>query len=55
MNSETIWEPAEESLLIIARELEWAEAYSADFPDCQMGCIYLDFLRWEMVTAQAEL
>ena len=49
------WTQTEESLLLLARELEWAEAYAADYPKCQMGRLYLDFLHWEMVAAQAEL
>lgn len=51
---ETLWTAAEENFLMLARELEWAEAYAADHADCPMGRIYLDFLRWEMISAQAE-
>lgn len=47
------WTGAEENLLLVARELEWAEAYAADCPECRMGRLYLDFLHWEMVTVQA--
>ena len=47
------WTIAEENLLLVARELEWAEAYAADHPECGMGRLYLDFLRWELVAAQA--
>ena len=50
---ETGWSPEEETLLVLAREMEWAEAYAADHPACAMGRVYLDFLQWEMVTAQA--
>ena len=39
---------------MLARELEWAEAYVADHPTCPMGRVYLEFLQWEMITAQAE-
>jgi len=49
------WTAAEENVLALARELEWAEAYAADNPKCSMGALYLDFLRWEMVTAQSQL
>lgn len=49
-----LWTPAEENFLMLARELEWAEAYAADHPACPMGRVYLDFLQWEMITAQAE-
>ena len=50
---ELLWTAAEENLLVVARELEWAEAYAADCPQCRMGSLYLDFLRWELVAAQA--
>lgn len=52
---EPLWTVAEENVLMLARELEWAEAYELDHPKCPMGCIYLDFLRWELTTAQSEL
>jgi hypothetical protein len=47
------WTAAEENLLLVARELEWAEAYAADHPKCRMGRLYLDFLHWELVAAQS--
>ena len=50
----TLWTAAEESFLMLARELEWAEAYTADHPACPMGRVYLDFLQWEMITARAK-
>ena len=50
-----LWTLAEENLLMLARELEWAEAYARDHPDCPMGGIYLDFLRGEMTAAQEGL
>ncbi len=49
-----LWTTAEENFLMLARELEWAEAYAADNPDCPMGRVYLDFLQWEMITAQGQ-
>ncbi len=49
------WSTAEENMLTLARELEWAEAYAEDNPGCGMGALYLDFLRWELVMAQAEI
>ncbi len=52
---ETLWTIGEENLLILAREMEWAEAYAQDHPDCRMGLIYLDFLRWEIISCQADL
>lgn len=52
--AETLWTAAEESFLMLARELEWAEAYTADHPACPMGRVYLDFLQWEMITARAK-
>ncbi len=54
-SSETDWTAAEENVLVLARELEWAEAYAADHPECSMGRLYLEFLHWEMVAAQAGL
>ena len=51
----TVWTLAEENVLALAREMEWAEAYAEDHPGCSMGAVYLSFLRWELVTAQAEL
>lgn len=59
MNTESApeieWTATEESVLTLAREMEWAEAYAADHPQCSMGGLYLDFLRWEMTTAQSQL
>lgn len=52
---DTFWTLAEENLLLLAREMEWAEAYRADYPQCSMGQSYLDFLCWELVSAQGEL
>ena len=49
------WEPTEETVLLLAREQEWAEAYVADHPNCQFGQIYLDFLHREMVQSLGEL
>ena len=51
--AEPLWTAAEENFLMLARELEWAEAYTADHADCPMGRVYLQFLQWEMITAQA--
>ena len=48
-----LWTLAEENVLVLARELEWAEAYTADYPKCSMGQLYLDFLHWELVASQA--
>lgn len=53
--SKLLWTLAEENVLILARELEWAEAYATDHPACSMGRLYLDFLHWELVAAQAGL
>ena len=49
-----LWTAAEENFLMLARELEWAEAYTADHADCPMGRVYLQFLQWEMITAQTD-
>jgi hypothetical protein len=50
-----LWTIAEENMLTVSRELEWAEAYAADYPECSMGQLYLNFLRWELIRSQAEL
>ena len=52
---EEVWSPAELTLLTLARELEWAEAYAEDHAACRMGRVYLDLLRREMVMAQGEV
>ena len=52
---ELLWTIAEENVLALAREREWAEAYAEDHPACSMGALYLNFLCWELVMAQAEL
>ena len=52
---EEIWSPAELTLLTLARELEWAEAYAEDHADCRMGRVYLELLHREMVMAQGEI
>ena len=52
--AEIFWTVTEETILTLAREMEWAEAYAVDHPDCPMGSIYLEFLHRELVTAQGE-
>ena len=52
--TEALWTAAEENFLMLARELEWAEAYARDHPACPMGRVYLHFLQWEMISAQGE-
>ncbi len=58
MNTEetagTDWTMVEGNILLLARELEWAEAYAENFPRCSMGRLYLDFLRWELIRAYGE-
>ena len=49
------WTIAEENVLSLAREMEWAEAYAEDHLGCSMGTLYLNFLRWELVLTQAEM
>jgi len=48
------WTQPELTLLVLAREMEWAEAYAQDHADCRMGRVYLDFLRRETIRAQGE-
>ncbi len=55
INVEWLWTASEETILTLAREIEWAEAYAEDYPGCLMGSVYLDFLRRELVTAQGEI
>ena len=52
-SANALWTKAEENVLMLVRELEWAEAYAEDHPACSIGKLYLDFLRWEMAAAQA--
>jgi hypothetical protein len=44
------WNPIEEIMLLVARELEWAEAYVSENPTAEMGKAYLHALQCEMVT-----
>ena len=53
--AEEVWSEREYAVLELAREIEWAEAYSIYHPECPMGGIYLEFLRREMITAQGRL
>jgi len=41
-------------MLLLAREQEWAEAYAADHPGCDLGQVYLRFLRTELAHALGE-
>ncbi len=43
-----------DSLLLLAREQEWAEAYADDHPGCELGQVYLRFLRAEIVMLLGE-
>lgn len=44
-----------DTLLLLAREQEWAEAYCADHPKCELGLVYLDFLRREIDSLASQL
>ncbi len=44
-----------DTLLLLAREQEWAEAYAADYPGCDLGQVYLRFLRAEIVVLLGEI
>ncbi len=44
----------QDTLLLLAREQEWAEAYTADHPGCDLGQVYLRFLRSEIVLQLGE-
>lgn len=49
------WTPMEQTLLMLSREREWAEAYADEHPGCLLGRLYLEFLQKEMVRVMAEL
>lgn len=49
------WSPTEQIVLLLSREEEWAEAYTSEKPYCQMGRLYLEFLRREMVQLMGDL
>lgn len=51
----TEWSPTEQIVLLLSREQEWAEAYASENPQCQMGRLYLDFLRREMTQIMGDL
>ena len=42
----------EDTILLLARELEWAEAYLEDYPDCELGRLYFHLLERELGTAE---
>jgi len=44
----------QDTMLLLAREQEWAEAYATDHPGCDLGQVYLRFLRDEMVRLLGE-
>lgn len=44
----------QDAMLLLAREQEWAEAYAADHPDCDLAHVYLRFLRDEMARLLGE-
>ena len=42
----------DDTLMLLARELEWAEAYLEDYPDCDLGWLYFHLLERELGTAE---
>lgn len=50
-----LWDSTEQMLLLLSREQEWAEAYTADHLHCPLGRMYLDFLRREIVSVMGDL
>ncbi len=43
----------QDTLLLLAREQEWAEAYAVDHPHCDLGHVYLRFLHDEIARLMA--
>jgi hypothetical protein len=42
----------EETVFLMARELEWAEAFVEDHPSCELGMIYFKLLERELAAAE---
>ena len=45
----------EDTLLLLARELEWAEAYLEDFPDDELGWFYFHLLQRELTREEQKV
>ena len=52
-SSVTRWGDKDDIVMMMSREVEWAEAYLADNPDCEVGAIYLKFVQRELSSAIA--
>lgn len=48
------WNDNEQTVLLLSREREWAEAYHAENPTCAMGRVYLEFVQRELDVALSE-
>ena len=44
----------DDTILLLARELEWAEAFLQDFPDCELGRMYFLLLERELTRAERQ-
>ncbi len=44
----------DDTIFLLARELEWAEAYLRDFPECVLGQLYFSLLERELTAAERE-
>ena len=44
----------DDTLMLLARELEWAEAYLGDYPDCDLGWLYFHLLERELGAAERQ-
>jgi hypothetical protein len=42
----------DDTIFLLARELEWAEAFLQDFPDCTLGHLYFSLLECELTKAE---
>lgn len=44
----------DDTILLLARELEWAEAFLEDYPECELGRIYFFLLERELTLAERQ-
>ena len=44
----------EDTIFLLARELEWAEAYLEEYPDCELGWLFFYLVERELGAAEAD-